>query len=64
MLYKLLFIIQVTVKAVLKYCTSTKQSTSVTKVGIAFTYQAFIDAGFQVTVQINDVLLYNKKQAN
>ena len=47
------------------YTVVKKQSASVTKVGMAHVYQTFIiNTGFQVSVQINQVLLYNKKQAN
>ena len=64
MLYKPLHIIHVTVKSLLKsYAVAQKQNTSVTKVGMAHAYQTFIykSTKFQVSVQINEVLLYNKK---
>ena len=58
MLIKPLFIIHVTVKAFLLYTVVQKLSISVTKVGVAHAYCTFI---FQVSVQINEVLLYNEK---
>ena len=61
MLYKPLFIIHVTVKKLLKsYIVVQKQSTSVTKVGTAHAYQAYIinTLGFKFQCRYNS-LLYN-----
>ena len=62
MLYKPLFIIHVRVKGLFKLYCSTKQSTSVTKVGMAHAYQAFINTRFQVSVKTDEILLYNKSK--
>ena len=49
------------IKAFLSYTKVQKWSTLVAKMGVAHAYQDCIDAKFQVSVQINEVLLYNKK---
>ena len=38
-----------------------KLSASVKEVGVAHVYQTFINSRFQVSVKINEVLLYNNK---
>ena len=67
MLYKPLLIVQVTIKPLLKcYTVVQKQSNSITKVGEAHTYIPNFYKGvrLQLSVQINEVLLYNKKETN
>ena len=59
---KSLFIVHFRVKGFLKgMYWSTKRSTSVAKVGVAHAWRDCVNAKFQVPVQINEVLLYNKK---
>ena len=62
MLYKLLFIIHIKVKSLFYFKVILhvvqEQSASVTKVDMAHAYLAF---KFQVSMQINEILLYNKK---
>ena len=62
MLYKPLFIIHV-VKSLLKSYTVVQKTTSVTKVVVVHTYciMFYKNAKFQVSLQINEILLHNKK---
>ena len=48
-------------KAFKSYTGVQKRSASRRKVGMAHAYQDYINAKFQVSVHINEVLLYNKK---
>ena len=61
MLCKPLFIVHGRVKAFKTYTRVQKQNASAQKVGVAHALQDCINVKFQVLVQINEFLLYNKK---
>ena len=53
MLYKPLFIVHVVKDLLKSYTVVRKQSTSITKVGVAHAYESYNNAGFKVSMQIN-----------
>ena len=61
MLCKPLFIVHGRVKAFKIYTGVQKRSASAQKVGVTHALQDCINVKFQVSVQINELLLYNKK---
>ena len=61
MLCKPLFIVHGKVKFFKTYIGVRKSSASARKVGVAHALRDCINAKFQVSVQINELLLYNKK---
>ena len=61
MLCKPLFIVHDTVKPLKTYTGVQKRIVSARKVGVAHTKRNSINVEFQVLLQINEFLLYNKK---